>query len=455
MVKTMADRFVSMLAVAVCALVALADATAPVRTPTPFAAGERVTFYGDSITTHNYFTYQLEFILALRHPERPMLTISRGRAGGTAQGGFMRWDWDAAPVPSDRVVVMFGMNDVSRGLWKEANPDAALTARREKALATYAEFQRKLTEKILATGRKVLLVTPSPYDQYSPAEPPENLPFCNDPGLATCAKIVRDLAREKNLEVLDYHAALTKFLKEHPEFGLLAKDRIHPDEKGGLLMAVIALEQAGDLAYSDETSFDAKGMDHAAFDYLPRHLPYPRQTREYQAVNAVYPLDGRLSREIVRITGLPAGRYRLAGDGKSIGVFTAEALATGIDLACHETPSMAQAKSAAAAFNERRSHMQTSRRLVGIEFEIRAKGVDPADRAAADAAIEKFRAGIERRLGGGKNPRLHGYYLGQADFYCSNRDKKAAFDAENERLYRQLVQRCRPRGWKLSVEPTK
>lgn len=422
--------------------------------PSPFAAGSRVMFYGDSITTHNYFTYQIEFIEALRHPEKPMLTVSRGHAGDTAKGGFARWDWDAATVPADRVVVMFGMNDIGRGDWKAATPDAATAARRAKSIATYAEFTRKFAEKVLASGRRLTLVTPSPFDQYAPAEPPENIPFCNDPGLATCAKIVRELADEKNLEVLDYHGPLTAFLKAHPAFGLLAKDRVHPDGKGGLLMAALALEQAGELAFADETAFDAKGAAEATFDYLPKHLPYPR-TDDYLKVNEVFPLDGRLSRETVRIANLPAGRYALAGDGEKFGEFTAEELAKGVDLALFETPSMKQAKRAANAFNERRSHMQMSRRLVSTRVVLHEMGVDESDRTAVEAAIAKRRAWLEKRLGGGKNPKLYNYYNGQLDFYLANRDKAAALEAENDRLYAKLVERCRPKAWRLKVEKVK
>ena len=431
--------------------VAAASACAASKAPTPFAAGERVTFYGDSITTHNYFTYQIEFIEALRHPEKPMLTVSRGHAGDTAKGGFARWDWDAAPVPSDRVVMMFGMNDISRGSWMSATPDAATAAKRAKAVETYAEYTRKLTDKILASGRKLTLVTPSPFDQYTPKEPPENIPFCNDPGLATCAKIVRELAAEKNLEVLDYHAPLTAFLQERPEFGLLAKDRVHPDGKGGLLMAVIALEQAGELPFGDETAFDAKGAATVTFDYCPKHLPYPR-TDEYRAVNAVHPLDGRLSRETVRVANLPVGRYALSGNGTKFAEVTSAELAKGVDLALYDTPSMAMAKAAAKAFDSRRSHMQMSRRLVSTRVFLHTAGVDENDRAAVDAAIAKRRTWLEEKMGGGKNPKMYKYNNGQLDFYVANRDKAAAMDAENERLYRQLVERCQPKGWKMKVE---
>jgi len=433
---------------AVCLLAIPAVSAA--KPPAPFAPGSRVTFYGDSITTHNYFTYQIEFIETLRHPENPMLTISRGRAGDTARGGFARWDWDAAPVPSDRVVVMFGMNDVGRDNWKAAEPDAATAAKRASSLATYEEYMRKLADKILASGRKLTLVTPSPFDQYAPAEPPANIPFCNDPGLATCAKMVRRLADEKNVEVLDYYGPLTKFLQEHPEFGLLAKDRVHPDGRGGLLMAVLALQQAGELPFVDETELDAKGTAAATFAYAPKHLPYPR-TDEYRSVHASYPLDGKLTREIVRIVNLPTGTYELVGEGTVFGTFSAAELAAGVDFALLETPSMRQARNAAKLFAARRAFMQMSRRLVSVRVCLHAMGVDEADATAVEAALQKEESEREKRFGGGKNPKLYKYYMGQLAFYRENQSKASAFDAENDRLHAELVKGCQPKAWRLEV----
>lgn len=426
----------------------------PSRRPSPFVAGERVTFFGDSITTHNFFTFQIEFIEALRNPEKPMLTVSRGHAGDTAKGGFSRWDWDAAPVASDRVVMMFGMNDINRGSWMDELPDSATDAARKQAIATYNEYVRKLSDKIIASGRKLTLVTPSPFDQYSRAEPPANIPFCNDPGLSTCAQIVRTVARERNLEVIDYYDPLTKILKDHPKFGLLAKDRVHPDGKGGLLMAVVALEQTGVLPFIDETSFDAAGKRAITFEYRPRHLPYPR-TKDYLLVNAVRPLDGALTREIVRIANLPAGRYSLFGNGQPFGEFSAAELAKGVDFAVLETPSMKQAKAAASAFNERRSQIQRSRRLVSAEVMLHNAGIDSSDRAAVDAMLAKRRVELEQRYGGGKNPKMLKYYNGQIDFYLENRDKVAELEAESDKLYRKLIGRCQPETWKLSVKAVK
>ena len=429
------------------------SAVAAAKPPQPFARNERVTFFGDSITTHNYFTYQLEFVDLLRNPSAPMETISRGHAGDTAKGGFSRWDWDAAPVPSDRVFVMFGMNDVSRGAWKDETPSPKDAERRHQALETYAEYQEKLADKILASGRRLVLLTPSPFDQYTKAEPPENNAFCNDPGLATCADIVRKLADRKNLELVEFHRPLTAFLQEHPEFGLLAKDRVHPDGAGHLLMAVLILEQMGVLPFADETAFDAKGQERTAFDYVPKHLPYPR-TREYLRVDAVHPLDGHLTREIVKIANLPAGRYALAGDGVAFGAFDAKELAAGVDLAVLDTPSMKQAKSAANAFNMRRGQVQRARRLIGTLAPMRAAGVDPADEAAVRAYIAKRRAQIERQHGGGKGPGLYKYYNGLLDFYLENRGKAAEMDAECAKHLARLKERCQPKGWKLTVSQT-
>ena len=418
---------------------------AAAKAPAPFAANERVTFFGDSITTHNYFTYQLELIDVLRNPGAGMHTISRGHAGDTAHGGFARWDWDAATTPSDRVFVMFGMNDIGRGNWMDEKPSAEIAAKRKAALDKYADYSRKLADKILASGRKLVMVTPSPYDQYGKQEA-ENIPFCNDPGLAGCAEIVRKLADEKNLEMVDFHKPLSAFLQEHPCFGLLAKDRVHPDNAGGLLMAVVILEQMGVLPYTDETTFEAKGA--ATFDYTPKHLPYPR-TSEYKKLNGTYALDGHLTREIVKVTGLPKGYYELSGNGQAFGTFTAEELAKGVDLATLDTPSMKQAMAAYKVWATMRGKVQYARRLVSTECEIRNYGGDPADAESAKAAIAKRRALIN------KDPkaRHYGYSMGQLDFYEKNASKKQEMWQEIDDFETKLRQAVRPKSWKLSVKP--
>lgn len=422
---------------------------AAAKAPAPFALGEKVTFFGDSITTHNYFTYQLEFIDALRHGDQGMETISRGVAGDTARGGFTRWDWDAAPVKSDRVFMMFGMNDIGRGAWKDEKPSPGFVALRKKALDTYAEYSRKLSDKILASGRKLVLLTPSPYDQYSKL-PTENIPYCNDPGLASCAKIIRELAAEKELELVDLHQPMTRFLQEHEEFGLLKKDRVHPDGKGGLLMAVMILEQMGVLPYVDETAFDAKGKSAATFAYTPKHLPYPRSA-DYLAVNAAYKLDGRLIREMVKIANLPAGEYELSGDdGKVFARFSSEQLAKGVDLAVYDTPSMAQAKRANNVFSSRRGSIQRNRRLVTIEKKLREKGVNPQDEAAVRALIAEWRASVEKRFP--KKDGLYNYYKGQVDFCEANFWKKEQMWAESDALLVKLRERVKPAKWSLKVE---
>ena len=47
------------------------------------------------------------------------------------------------------------------------------------------------------------------------------------------------------------------------------------------------------------------------------------------------------------------------------------------------------------------------------------------------------------------------YYVGQLDFFEQNRDREGELDAENERLYRALVDRCQPKAWKFAVAAEK
>lgn len=93
--------------------------------------------------------------------------------------------------------------------------------------------------------------------------------------------------------------------------------------------------------------------------------------------------------------------------------------------------------------------------MVSAEVMLHGAGIDPSDRAAADAMLAKRRVELEQRYGGGKNPKMLKYYNGQIDFYLENRDKVAELEAENDKLYRKLIGRCQPEAWKLSVKMVK
>ena len=130
--------------------------------PAPLAKGERVMFLGDSITHGGHYVSFLQLFQALRHPDRPVEIINAGISGQSAPGGIRRLDHDVFPQNPDRVFIMFGMNDVGRHNYASNTPDEKTLKNRERALAAYRKNMTELVDKLLAAGKQVVLILPSP-----------------------------------------------------------------------------------------------------------------------------------------------------------------------------------------------------------------------------------------------------------------------------------------------------
>lgn len=65
------------------------SATAAPR-PAPFRAGERVGFFGDSISEAGNQAFYLEYLTAIRHPGQSARFENMGKSGDTSWGGAAR-----------------------------------------------------------------------------------------------------------------------------------------------------------------------------------------------------------------------------------------------------------------------------------------------------------------------------------------------------------------------------
>ena len=228
--------------------------------PRPFSAGEKVVFLGDSITHGGKYVTYLQMRLAEMFPEDPPILANCGVNGDTARGvlASKRLEWDVFPICPDRVFVMLGMNDVKRELWTSAEPvsDADACARRQ-VLADYEKNLRKLVEVLSERVRFVVLMTPSPYDQYGEFDG-KVLAGCNEPGLVGCAGIVRKVGREAGIPVVELHDPLTTILKRDRKARLCGDDRVHPGTVGHSLIAAHILRACGGSEMEAESL--AKGL---------------------------------------------------------------------------------------------------------------------------------------------------------------------------------------------------
>ena len=434
-----------------------------------FAPGERVVFFGDSITHGGKYVGYLQLFAALRHPGWGVRCLNGGVSGDTAGGGTGRWDWDLMALRPDRVFVMFGMNDVNRDAYRTAAPTDAEATRRRDALVNYERNQRRIAELAVASKVRTVLITPSPFDQYSEMEK-ENLVTCNDPGLAVCADIVRAIGAERNFGLVEFHRPLTAQLKAHPELHLCGPDRVHPREEGTLLMAALVLEAMGEPPTVAQVAVDAKkgvvektrdGLtrnavvtavaakpDGVRFTYAPKALPLP-VLPEYLADDKIYPLTERFNRETFIVKGLAEGSYDLAFDGAKVGTFTAAAFAKGVNVALLDTPNQRRARETADLVRQLVANEAVRRNLTLNYVIFRHHKVAFDDYAAQDAILDK-------RLADMKAAKSQWYqaHVRITDTYRKNRARAAELADATEELY-ERINAVRPAVSRVSILPAK
>lgn len=430
-----------------------------------FADGERVVFVGDSITHGGGFVVDLQLFQSLRHPGSGAKILNAGISGGTAAQALGRFDNDIMKLRPDRVFVMFGMNDVRRGSWNDLVPNEKDAAARRDALNAYAANQRTLADRFAAAGVKTVLVTPSPFDQYTVREK-ANSAACND-GLAKCADIVRALAAERHLGCVDFHAPLTALQKANLDT-VFCSDRVHPGPLGHLLMATLVLEEICEPPTVAQVSVDAQAAkvwarsnkqkkpetknavvsavrklpNGVAFTYAPKALPLPK-TPTYLEAEKFRPLTERFNQELFYVLGLPEGAYELAFDGTAVGTFSAAELEKGVNVALLDTPNQKRALAAAETAEALHKLVGKRRREQLVLNMLAAAKVDPADEAKAEAWLDRW---LEGRKG---NPHFRAYDSWVRS-YRELRPVSAAAAAEEENL-RERLDAVRPAVSRVTV----
>lgn len=430
------------------------------------ADGERVVFFGDSITHDGRYVYNLQLFQNLRRPGSGTRLLNGGISGDSAAGGVGRWRDDILPMRPDRAFVMFGMNDVGRDLYATATPTDVQAKGRAAARARYEANLRALAALMPTSGVKTVFVTPSPYNQYSLQPERENLAQCNEPGLAACADRVRALAAERHFGVVDLHAPMTAMFKAHPAFAF-CRDRVHPGAEGHLVMAALLAEAMRYSSVVARAAIDAEtgrarplgardgsrnctltrvqaSPRRVAFTYAPKALPFPKLP-EYERVDgAFYPLTARLNQEPFVVTGLADGRYTLAFDGRPVGVFTAAALAQGVNVALLDTPNQRRAREAARPMAELQHVNARLRTFALVCGMLRRNKVDPSDPAAAEAWLADW-------LARHAESRYLGAFQNWAKTYREVAPVQAALEAQVEDLYERMAA-VRPAVSRVTIE---
>ena len=320
--------------------------------------GDRVVFYGDSITDQRLYTTFIETYVVTRFPRLKVWFVHSGVGGDRVTGGWagsidVRLPRDVIAYKPTVMTVMLGMNDGSYRGWDDG------------VFKTYSTGYQHIidTMKRALPGIRITVMQPSPYDDVTR---PPNIDDGYNAVLVRYGQFVKELGEREGLLVADLNSPVVNMLEKakaaDPELAKnIIEDRVHPGPGGHLIMAeallkawnapatVAAVEidaAAGRVARADNAKVtDLMAASNLSWTETDGALPMPMDMEDKVMALSVRSSDfiTALDQEPIKVTGLSAARYTLTIDGEKVGSFTKEQLEEGINLATLPTPMAKQA----------------------------------------------------------------------------------------------------------------
>ncbi len=346
-----------------CALLA---ASIPTFAAEPFGLhdGDRVVFYGDSITDQRLYTVITETYITTRYPQLGIRFIHSGWGGDRVSGGGggpidVRLNRDVIAYKPTVMTIMLGMNDGNYA------PES------EKTDHTFFDGYRHIVDAVKSAlpGIRITAIEASPYDDVT--RPPLFSAGYNEV-LISFSKWISNYAKGAGLNVADFNTPMVEMLQKanalaHEDALKILPDRVHPGFSGHLVMADQLLKSwnarpvvaAVDISVSGNSATAA--AEHAVISHLAGGhslswtelddaLPLP--TAEWEKMWGAGPValvlkssnfTADLNREPLKVNGLTSGSYSVKVDGQVVGTFNNDQLANGVNLALLDTPMTRQA----------------------------------------------------------------------------------------------------------------
>lgn len=360
--------------------------------------GDRVVFYGDSITEQLLYTTFIETFVVTRFPEMEVTFVNAGWSGDRVSGGHggqidLRLKRDVIDHRPSVITIMLGMNDGNVAPYDSARFD------------TFASGYRYIikTLKEARPGLRMTLIKPSPYDDVTRAPL-----FAGgyNAVLVRYGEFVAGLAREFKVDYADLNtsviAALEKANAADSTIALrIIPDRVHPRPAGHLLMAKallqawkapsvvweveIDVEKARVTRAVNTTISDLSNKIDITWTQRDRSLPMPLDLEDQALALAVESgnVIETLNRQILKVTGLTAAHYTLKIDDEEVAILTRETLSEGVNLSTLPTPMLKQARDV-HSLTISRNHIQFAK---WRELQFRFQG-------QSSPALEQARAGL-------------------------------------------------------------
>lgn len=331
--------------------------------------GDCIVFLGDSITHQCLYTQYVEDYFYTRFPEKRLRLHNAGVGGSRAWDANFRFERDVAAYHPKYVTVLLGMND---GRYAEYFDDV---------FNSYHEEMESLLKKIDQAGAKAILMTPTMFDARAKRmQPPggfmgdKAVTFYNST-LAYYGTWLRDIACERGLGFVDMWGPLNETTiqqrRKDPTFTMI-KDAVHPDPPGQVIMAAAMIEDLSMPTLVSQMSFALQdgawsstfenadvtqlegNANRIAFTALEHSLPWVLPEDAQLGVE-LSDLGRRFGREILQVSGLPAGTYSIQIDGVEVVRATESELGVGVALQQAAQSPQYQQAAKVAALNKRRN----------------------------------------------------------------------------------------------------
>lgn len=389
---------------------------------TPFKAGDRVTFVGNSITDGGRYHSYIWLYYMTHFPEMRLWMANCGIGGDTSKNILQRLDGDVFSKNPTVITLTFGMND--SGYFEYNSPDSVAFGKRMVAESrkNFLEIEKKLKAKA-KEGVRMIMIGTSPYDQTSTFN--DNVFKNKNNWMRKIIAFQDSAAKADHWEFIDFNQPMldinAREQAKDPKYTLIGNDRVHPDNDGHMVMAYIFLKAQG-MAGKDVANININGKTGKvvnsgnctisnvvrdcgtlSFNYLAKSLPYPLDTIAHgwgfkrpqaQVVKAIPTFMQDIDNENLTVTGLK-GNYLLTIDEQKIDTLSAEQLNNGVNLANYRQTPQYQQACAVMALNEERldiEHRFRDYAWLQYDFFLGKGKLDANDEEAA----EIFRQGQQK-----------------------------------------------------------
>jgi lysophospholipase L1-like esterase len=189
----------------------------------------KVVFFGDSITQAgvqpNGYIVKLDSMIKQLHLPDSIELAGAGIGGNKVYDLYLRMEEDVLAKNPNVVVIYVGINDV----WHKASSGTGTDPDK------FEKFYRAIIKKLQDKNIKVIVCTPSVIGERNDNSNQQ------DGDLNNYSNIIRRMAKELSLPVIDLRSAFADYLKANnptnAEKGILTVDRVHLNEKGNLFVA--------------------------------------------------------------------------------------------------------------------------------------------------------------------------------------------------------------------------